>query len=143
MRGESTVATDGGGEVTRGSVGAAGRGGSRRRAMALGWRGGRRVAMALRLGAHEADSWLRGEVDRVEGVAGEVVVVVSGRGGRRRHGEAGGGEREMDASESELSGRSGDAERSDDAAVDGAAPCRLGTERRQHSEIESRRKCGD
>ena len=30
-----------------------------------------------------------------------------------------------------------------DAAVDGAAPCRLGTERRQHREIESRRKCGD
>ena len=28
-----------------------------------------------------------------------------------------------------------------DAAVDGAAPCRLGTERRQHREIESRRKC--
>ena len=28
-----------------------------------------------------------------------------------------------------------------DAAVDGAAPCRLGTEHRQHREIESRRKC--
>ena len=27
-----------------------------------------------------------------------------------------------------------------DAAVDGATPCRLGTERRQHREIESRRK---
>ena len=26
-----------------------------------------------------------------------------------------------------------------DTAVDGAAPCRLGTERRQHREIESRR----
>ena len=32
---------------------------------------------------------------------------------------------------------------SGDATVDGAAPCRLGTERRQHREIESRRKCGD
>ena len=29
-----------------------------------------------------------------------------------------------------------------DAAVDGAAPCRLGTERWQHRDIESRRKCG-
>ena len=92
--------------------------------MALGWRGGRRVAMALRLGAHEADSWLRGEVYRVEGVAGEVVVVVRGRGGGRRHGEAGGGERERDASESELSRRSGDTERSDEAAPDARPPFR-------------------
>ena len=30
-----------------------------------------------------------------------------------------------------------------DAVVDGTAPCRLGTERRQHRENESRRKCGD
>ena len=30
-----------------------------------------------------------------------------------------------------------------DAAVDGAARCRLGTERRQHRETKSRRKCGD
>lgn len=76
-----------------------GRAAARRAVDGAGWRGGmgrrRRVAVGGGLGgADEADSGLRGDVDGVEGMAGEVVVVVGGGGRRRGEGEAGGGEGE-------------------------------------------------
>uniref|UniRef100_A0A8R7UPX5 Uncharacterized protein n=1 Tax=Triticum urartu TaxID=4572 RepID=A0A8R7UPX5_TRIUA len=97
MRGESTEATDGGGGVAgRRRAGlCAARGGAD--AGGGQWRCGGAEAgggNGAGVGSARAGFVARGEVDRVEGVAGEVVVVVGGRGGGRRHGEAGGGEGE-------------------------------------------------